>query len=100
MADSNYEEYQQFVTKHISEGFEKIKEEDMEKIVKKKILPKAGILLKFKGNLKELQIKGEIYDEKLDFVKKLLKNGEKNEEKPRNLEKIVKFYLNLCYSDQ
>ena len=53
MADSNYEEYKQFVSKHISEGFDKIKEEDVQKKNMEKIMPKTGILLKFKGNLKK-----------------------------------------------
>ena len=99
MADSNYDEYKQFVSKHVSEGFEKIKEEKTQKQNEKKITPKPGILLKFNGNLKELQLKEK--DEKTDFFKKLIVNNEKKEVKPqKTFEKSMKFYLNLCSSEK
>lgn len=100
MADSNYEEYKQFVSRHISDGFEKIKEEKTQKINEEKILPQPGVLMKFRANLKEFQIKEK--DEKLDFLADKFKIDHKNQEpkKPLNFEKNVKIYLNICYSDQ
>jgi len=99
MADSNFEEYKQFVSKHVSEGLDKIKEEKTQKLNEEKIMPNAGILLKFQATLKEFQIKEK--DEKLDFLsQKFIIDPKKQEAKPLNFEKNVKIYLNICYSDQ
>lgn len=98
MADTNYEEYQKFVSKHISEGLEEMKKEKTEKINQKKITPKEGILLKFSGNLKELQIKEK--DDKNSFLSNLIINESKKEPSNLNFEKRAKFYLNLCFHEK
>lgn len=99
MADSNFEEYKQFVSKHVTQGLQEINKEKEEKIKQKKITPKEGLLIKFRGNLKEFQIKEE--DEKRDFLQNLLiKNENNGKAKFVAFEKEAKFYLNICYSDK
>lgn len=99
MADSNFEEYKQFVSKHVTQGFQEINQEKEEKIKQKKITPKEGLLIKFRAILKEFQIKEE--DEKRDFLQNLLIKDQNSENtKPISFEKEAKFYLNICYSDK
>lgn len=98
MADSNYEEYKQFVSKHVSDGFVKLKEENAQKLNEKKIIPKSGILLKFNAFLKEFQLNDK--EEKNEFFNKFMLKTEKNENVPLKFEKSITIYLNLCKYDK
>ena len=98
MADSNYEEYKQFVNKHVSHGSDKLKEENNQKLNEKKIVPKIGILLKCNATLKEFQIKEK--EEKNELLNKFMMKSDKNDAAPLKFEKDIKIYLNLCKSDK
>ena len=53
MADSNPQDYQNFVDKNLKEGFEALKEEREKKEEPLKITPSVGLLLKMQGCLIE-----------------------------------------------
>lgn len=97
MAENRPEDYQQFVSKNVKEGFESMQEDRKKKEQELMVLPEAGFLLKMRANLQEKDLANAVRNEKFNLKLQQMEPWERVRAK---FLPSVKLYLSVCHSDR